>query len=781
MEGGKYVYVRGLSDRYSKTMLNGLELPGLDPNRNSVQMDLFPSNMLENMEIKKSYPSDLPANYTGGLIDLNTKDFPEEFTLNYSSSISYNPQANLQEDFLAQRKQGGDDLAMGASSRERPQVIQNREVPGGLFENDELLGIQTRSFSKDFAPTRRSSGLDHSHSISVGDQKKLFGNSLGFVAGITYSKGFENYRDGERNIYQLPGPDNADEGLSEQKILGDERGKENVLWGAIADLSYKLSDRHEIGALFMRNQGGTSTARDLQGRIPEDNQNPNYRYHTRTQSYRQRSIQAFQLRGEHVFEGLSDLRLDWRASRSSSTQKTPDLRYFSSTYVLSGTGNGETPDTTYSINPSEYSVPMRFYRSMEEQNTDLKADLTLPFSFQDREAKVKAGVSRTMKDRTFREQRYNFSAYRTGYDGDPTSYFSDDNMQVGNYQDGFVYMQDATELRNSYNGEQSINAVYGLVDLYPLEDFRVKTGVRMEQTDILTQSADPELPKGEIQRTDLLPSLDMTYSLSEDMNLRASYGRTIARPSFREFAPFPSFDFSGGLIRTGNDQLDRTLVDNYDLRWELFPAAGEILTASLFAKDFHQPIERVTKPTAAHTEITWQNVDQAFLYGAEIEARKSLAFIDSSLSDLGIGVNLSLIHSEVSISDERMQELRAYDPDHPDTRDMYGQAPYIVNAFLNYQNEELGLIGNINYNMTGPRMVIVSQGGTPNVYDQPNPRLDLKVGKSLGKGFRVSVQAENLLNPADRWTQDFAGKEYIYSSYRTGRRYSLSISYSFEE
>lgn len=778
VQGGKYVYVRGLSDRYSKTMLNGMELPGLDPDRNSVQMDLFPSNLLENMAITKSFAPDLPGNFTGGLIDIRTKDFPEKFTFKYSSSVAFNPQANLKDDFLSNSSKKGDALAMGADAREVPRTVQDRNVPQGLFDNDDLLREQTRSFSKDFTPVRKRSGLDHSHSLSFGDQKKLLGNQLGFVAGITYSKGFDHYRGGERNVYELPGPNNQEEGLSEQKILGDTKGEQNVQWGAIADLSYKLSPHHKVGGLFMRNQTGKNAARDLQGRIPEDDQNPNYRFRTRTSFYQERSIQTGQFHGEHVFPGLSDLKLEWRGARTKSTQRTPDLSYFSNTYILSETGNGESLDTSYSIRPSEYSEPMRFYREMEETNTDLKADLTLPFQFQGRKAKAKAGVSRTSKERSFDQQRYNFSSYRKQYKGNPKQYFSDENMDVGNYKDGFVYMQDASSKRNSYHGEQTVSAAYALLDLQITKELRLNTGARVEQTDILTRSSDPDQPIGEIKKTDLLPSLNLTYALQENMNLRGGYSRTIARPSFREFAPFSSFDFTGGLIRTGNENLGRTLVDNYDLRWELFPNPGEILSASVFAKDFHQPIERVTKPKAAHTEITWQNVDRAFLYGAEVQARKSLSFIDSSLSKVSLGANFTYIHSEVSISEKRMQELRVYDPDQGDTRDMYGQAPYIVNAFVNYDNEELGLRGNISYNMTGPRMVIVSQGGTPNVYDRPNPQLDLNLGKDLGQHFNVSIQVENILNPPDRLSQSFASDSYTFSSYRRGRRYSLSIGYA---
>ncbi|MFB6257880.1 MAG: TonB-dependent receptor domain-containing protein [Flavobacteriales bacterium] len=778
VKGGKYVYVRGLSDRYGKTMLNGMEVPGADPDRNSVQMDLFPSSILENMTIIKSYSPDLPANFTGGLVNLQTKDFPSELTFDYSSSIAFNPQANLKQDFLSQSQKKGDALALGAEARQVPQTVQNREVPGALFENDELLGRQTRSFSKDFAPVRRPSGLDQSHSLSLGNRKQFLGNSLGFVAGITYSRGFDHYTDGQRNIYQLPGPKNQEEGLSEQKVLEDERGEREVQWGAIADLTYKFSDHHKIGALFMRNQNGNSTARQLQGRIPEDAQSSNYRFHTRTQSYRQRSVQTLQIRGEHLFPSLSDLKVEWRGSRNRSTQKTPDLSYFSNTYLLSEARNGEPPDTSYSINPAEYSEPMRFYRNLVESNTDIKVDLTLPFQWWDRKAIVKGGISYTSKERDFTEQRYNFSSYNVPYNGNPDAYFSDTNMQVGDYQEGFVYMQDASALRNNYYGEQTISAAYLMTEFDPTEGLHVSTGTRVERTRIRTRSADPGSPQGKVNQTDLLPSLNLTYRLRRDMNLRGGYSRTIARPSFREFAPFPSFDFTGGLIRTGNEELDRTLVDNYDLRWELFPNPSEIISTSLFAKDFHRPIERVTKPKAAHTEITWQNVERATLYGAEIQARKSLSFIDSCLANVKIGANFTYIHSEVSIADERLKELRAYAPDHPDTRNMYGQAPYIVNAFLNYDNDELGLEGNLNLNVTGPRMVIVSQGGTPNVYDQPNPRLDLKVKKSLGERFDVGVQVENLLNPANRWTQSFAGKEYVFSSHRSGRRYSLSISYS---
>ncbi len=773
VEGGKYVYVRGLSDRYSQTMLNGAIIPGLDPERNTVQMDLFPTNLIENMTVVKTFTPDLPGNFTGGLVNIETKDFPDRFMFQYSSSVGYNPQVNLRDDFLGDKNSETDWLGFDGGLRQTPDLA-SQKVPG-LYENNELLSRQSKSFNKNMGPVRKRSSLDHGHSISTGNQIDLFGNAFGYIASLTYSKSHSFYDNGKTNRYTLTGT--ATEELTDQLVLSDTKGTENVLWGGLLNLSYKFSPAHKVNVDLMRNQNGISTAREQIGRIPQDNNNPDYLFHTRTTRYKQRSLSTSQISGEHFFKELGKLKVDWLASYTRSKQNEPDVRFFSNTILLPGYNASQEGDTSYAINPSEYRRPARFYRNLEEDNIDARLHLELPFEVRGKEAKLKAGASQTIKNRFFRERRYEYFSQGAEFEGNITGYLADENMNAGS-PGGYLYIQDASEERNRYTGDQNIFGAYGMVDLHALPKLRVIAGARMETTDIFTQSFDEELPAGELKKTDLLPAVHGTYSLTKDMNIRLGYGRTIARPTFRELAPYASFQFVGDYILLGNNELERTLIDNIDLRWELFPRLGEIISISAFYKDFKKPIEKVFNPEAANDELTWRNVEQAKVLGGEVEMRKSLDKLSRLTRDFDIGANFTYVYSQVDIDPKELQNIRATDPDHPDTRDMFGQSPYIINTFLNYTNDSIGLQSNLSFNVSGPKMVVVVQGGTPNVFSQPRPRLDLSLGKELGEHIRIKFKARNLLDPDYKQTYTFKGEAYTFQSYQIGRSYSLGISYT---
>ncbi len=343
--------------------------------------------------------------------------------------------------------------------------------------------------------------------------------------------------------------------------------------------------------------------------------------------------------------------------------------------------------------------------------------------------------------------------------------------------EAFQYLRDDTELRNSYRANEEDMAMYAMVDLKITKKFKLVTGARVESTNIYTESLDPEQEKGELNRVDVLPSLNLSYSLSEKMNLKAAASRTLARPTFRELAPFVNYDFEDGFIYVGNTDLDRSLVDNIDLRWEIFPKSGEIFSISGFYKNFLSPIEKVINPEAANVEITWKNVEQATLFGLELEARTNLGFISSKLQHFNLGANFTLVKAETTIDEKELEQIRAQDPNHPETRDMFGQSPYVVNGYLNYLNTELGLEANVTYNVSGPRMVLVIQGATPNVYEQAFHSLNFNLSKTIGEHFSFTISASNLINGRKQQTYSYKGEQYDFQSNTIGRTFQIGIRY----
>ena len=314
-----------------------------------------------------------------------------------------------------------------------------------------------------------------------------------------------------------------------------------------------------------------------------------------------------------------------------------------------------------------------------------------------------------------------------------------------------------------------------MVDMPVAEKLRIVAGVRYEGNSMETESKKAGIDKGLLNDHDFLPAINLTYHITNNMNLRFAYTRTLSRPTFREIAPFASFSPVAPTI-VGNPDLKRTLIDNFDFKWEYFMHHGEVLSFSAFYKNFTDPIEMVDNPIAVNPEISYQNVDQAKVYGVELDMSKKLDFV-SFLKDFILGANFSYIRSEVAIDSVELESIHAVDPGAASTRPLFGQAPYIVNAMLSYDNKKAGFTSNLIFNVIGPRISLVTKGGTPEVYQNPFPKLDFNASKTLGKHFSVGLKIKNILNPKNSQTYKFKGTEYPYYNFTTGRLYELKISY----
>jgi TonB-dependent receptor len=774
IEGGKYVYVRGLSDRYSKTTLNKAEIPGLDPNRNAVQLDLFPTNMIENMKVIKSFSPDLPASFTGGLVDIETKDFPELFTFQFSSSLGYNTESSLKNDFLTYQGGGMDALGFDDGTRDKPGSVQN--IPA-LFVDNPRLSTITKSFNKEMDVSKKTSFLNQRYSLSVGNQKKLFGKDVGFITGLSYSKSYSHRStDAATNRYELTGAVADVNELNTIRTLADTKSEENVLWGAFANLSYKLSPNHKLGFNLLRNQNGISTASYQEGEIPSD-QTGLY-FQTRALEYQQNTLSSYQTKGEHYFEGLKKLKVDWMWAWSQSNQKQPDLRYFSNDYTV----DPNSGDTNYSIQASIYPVPTRYYRNLDQTTGDGKINFEFNIAEKNgKSSKIKFGSAFLIQERVLTENRYNYrSQGNLSYDGSVAQYLSNNNMVLptaGNPVSDYIYIEDATERRNSYGADQTIFAGYLMGDIWATQKFRMVGGARLETTNIFVRSFDQQQEIGELKESDILPALNTSYAIGENTNIRATYSKTLARPTFREIAPFATYDFSTNWIIVGNPELERTLIDNIDFRIENFPNLGEILSIGGFYKSFTAPIELVFNTQAQNSELTWRNIDKATVYGAEFEIKKTLSFLSDSINTFSFGGNFTYVFSEVGIDAQELELIKASDPNAAETRSLFGQSPYIVNVFLGYNNDSLGLSVNLSYNVSGKKIAVVIVGATPNVYEQPIHQLDFNVGKTLGKKFSLRFKAQNILNPLVKQTYTYKNEEYIFNSYRRGATFSLGLKY----
>ena len=808
--GGKYVYVRGLGDRYANTNLNGSALPSPDPDQQAVPMDLIPTSLLDNIVVEKTFTPDKPGNFAGGSVDLGTKDYPENRSLNITMSSGYDSEVTG-NDILTHDGSETDWAGYDNGKREIPAYITSNpdlqaQVPegtplirhtSGVTDYDSVAALayymdqSSRAFSTEMAPKSKKAPVNQSYSVSYGDQWQLFNRPLGIISSMTYSRKYKSYSDGFSGKYKLSGAGSSE--LTIDHEMDDSQSVEDVLWGGMLNVKYGIGENHKIGANYMVTQNGESETRYLYGDFPE-HVDPGEWIQTRALLYTERNLQTVQLNGEHLLP--LKIRAEWQASYAKTDQEEPDNRYFinqvSPVYVEDPDSGDLVPledSVRYAIYPGRFPVPERDWRKLEETNNEYKADFTLPLS---RKAKFKTGASYLDKDRTNRERKFSYIA-SGGFDGNPDDYAS----SVGLIRvDTAIWQTDTTiffkfdnviteevELRNQYDGYQKIFGTYGMLELPLLKKLDFVGGVRYENTDMYSVTWDENYAPGEIKSNDYLPSASFIYKPTNQMNVRVAYGKTLARPNLREMSPFTNQEFAGARLYSGNAKLTYTKIDNYDVRWEWFLRPGEVVAISGFYKNFKNPIELTISDVNGN--LTWKNVDKAEVYGVELEFRRNMSHAFNLLRNFNIGGNLTLVKSIVEIP-QFEQDLDVRET--PETeRPLAGQSPYIINLDLSFNNLHTGTNMSLYYNVFGERLTFNATNGTPDVYEQPRNQLDFLASQRIfGEGGpKLKLSVKNILGEDARFVHENIGlpaqkegKEFVYAEYKRGTTVSLGISYS---
>jgi TonB-dependent receptor len=799
---GKFAVIRGLSDRYVTTTLNGAEIPSADPYRRSASLDLFPAQIISKVVVSKTFTPDQQGAYTGGGIDIVTKSFPEKAFLSASVGVAYNTQSSRNDQYLVY--QGGhlDWLGFDDGTRALPAPLAgpSLQVPPLTFSanprnpnfqqnvnNAETLNQQTHDLGiTQFAPTQEAPPLNQNFSVALGETTHLFEGPLGVFGGLSYKQDYAFYTDGISRRYNATPP-----GVLElRKDYSDTRALELVNWSAIVSLAYQIYENHELGFNFLYNQNAVDDVRHQSGATIED---PGVQYDLNRLAWTERSLQVFQMKGAHRFPEVTGLKFDWMVALSDTSQDEPNTRFFNF---------GVLPDGTRELNRAvapEPRRPTRYYRDLEENNRNTKLDFTLPVLPRSaNEGEFKFGLFDSTSEREFfdRELAYDGDYQASPWNGNPndyltpdnlgytkrTNYFANGNIRSITYAPWKRYI--ALQRDSSYDANAEIQAGYLMLDL-PLGDYlRLIGGVRYETTFLRVDSVST-LPSGVTGKTNntalidqdnLLPAASLVFAIRSNMNLRLSYSETLARPSFRELAAYRSYDPILDELLEGNPRLVMTSIKNYDVRWEWFPRPGELFGVSFFYKDLKEAIEREYLTIDADI-ISFDNRPTAEVLGVEFEARKSLDFLDARLKYFSLGGNLSLIQSETELTPEELAAKAPRVPGTSATRPLYDQSPYILNLDFSYDNPRWGTSASVVFNVAGPRITIASLN-TEDVYEQPAPLLDFVFSQRLGRHATFKFTARNLLDPEIQRTYGKSG-DFLYSSYKRGMTFGFSLGYDF--
>ena len=781
IEGGKYVYVRGLGDRYTKSILNGIDIPGLDPDRNTIQMDLFPTNILDNVIVLKSASAEYPADFTGGIVDIVTKDFPTKPEYTVSLGTGYNPDMHFNDNYL--NYTGSDTDFFGFDDGTRDLPIHRYQPITGTFENKLLLNSLTNRFQKELKAKQETSNANFDFGFTLGNQYDLGDDKIGYQASFSYKNQTTFYENRQDGAFVKNSSDSSVNDLSFVLNSNGSEGINNVILNGMLGLTYKI-DKSKFKANLLHIQNGESTAGTFDQVISQDGVGGGLEPLTKDAlAYTERSITNLLISGDHRFsDDENALNLEWKLSPTFSKVMDKDHRIT----PLQQSGEGD-----FFISPSASTFPIQLWRNLIEENWAGKVDLDKTVNLFGKPAKLKFGGAYTYKFRDFSIDDYTFNISGDDSfiaDGNVDNLLASENLWNPTTDSGtHLVFGDQFNPNDAYEGEQRIGATYFSAEFYLSEKLKTVLGVRTEffnsyYTGQNNSSVfDRELILNEI---DLFPSANLIYSLNDESNIRSSYSRTTARPSFKEASVAQIFDPITNRLFIGNINLIPTYVNNFDLRYERFGEAGQMFAVSGFYKDFKDPIEQAFF-LQAPTQLTVDNLGNAKVYGVELEVRQRLGFISEDLNNLKFNANVSFIKSELTMSDDEFESRRlaARDGESIDReRNLQGQAPFLLNFGLDYNNSDIGLQTGLFFNVQGETLEVVGIGLVPDVYTKPFEILNFTLNKSFGENKRSSVdlKVSNILG-SDRESayQSYETQDQIFSLRSPGTEFSLGYTFKF--
>lgn len=747
----KFVFVRGTPERYSNTMLNGAIVATTEPDKRAFAFDILPSNLIENSVITKSFTPDLPGDFAGGLVRLNTIDFPSTLTLRMNAALSYSTNSTFRP-FTGSIGGSTDFLGIDDGTRSLPASF-----PKNLAEvssSEELLQ-QAKALHNTWALQPRVAPLNNSFSVSIGDGATLLGQNFGIVTALTYRNSFETSAI-ERNDYEASGEPRFQ--------YSGNQSTYSVSWGAIGNLSYKVSDFHKFSLRNTYSRTADDEVTQFSG-IQYTDIGAEQR-HTALR-YVSRSVYSGQLTGEHFLPFANHSTVEWRLFVSSSQRDEPDYRrlvYFRDV----GSNDPFTASLGFQANLKNGG---RFYSSLNDNTRGFSLDINTPVAF----TKLKLGLLYDRKLRYFTSRLIGIVVNGRGNGiTDPELYtlpidriFAPENFR----RNGFT-LDEYQNGTNNYTAEQGVLGSYVMIDM-PVamvsNDLRLIAGARFEHSSQTINSKDVS-GNNDIHvllaNSDLLPSINLVYTVTPTINLRFAYSQTINRPELRELAPFAYFDFNTQTSIRGNEKLQRSLIRNYDVRFEMFPAVGEILSMSFFYKSFVNAIEQVVVTgSALGSERTFMNADRARNYGVELEGRIGLGIVSRELAPFSIRGNYSWIRSRVDVSGtETTIEKR--------DRPLQGQSPYMVNLGLVYEHPTIGTTFNLLFNRFGARIVEVATAYEEDIIEQPRSVVDITLTQPLFQLYELRFAIKDILAQEQVFLQ---GDRKARGNQR-GTTYSLGVS-----
>ncbi len=751
VQDGKYVFVRGLGERYTTTSLNGARIPSPEPERKVVPLDLFPSGLLQSITTAKTFSPDLPGDFSGAQVNIRTREFPARRQFTVSTSAGFNTRATGR-DVLRAPSDNLEWLAFGSRDRRIPDPV----AAAGTFEpapSQAQVNAMVGSFRNVWSAPTGQGAPNSSVAMSLGGSDPIAGQTIGYLFSGTYSYGQE-IQANQRRAYALPLTTPGE--VAEIDRFSGSTGRASVLLGGLATLSTNLGSRTRLSLNTSYNRTADNDARLETG----ESENLGGRFVIDRLRYVERSVWANQFQAEHRIGAKQTI--DWSLSHTQVGRKEPDRSEI--VYALDTDPNGAPLPATWFSASNEGAV--RTFADLNERSLEAQANYGITVGRTNRPHQIRIGALYRSTDRDAINNAYSIAANLPR----PARELAPEQIFDGRFSAPGSSFFRVTPLSagGSYRAEDQLAAGYAMVQYYLNDKVELLGGARIERSAI-TVTTQPTvgspITTGPVY-TDILPSLSLNYRITDNQTLRFSASQTLSRPEYRELSPVQYREVIGGENIFGNPDLRRALIQNYDARWEWYPDPAEVISLGLFAKRFKDPIERIYLATSGTRIVSFLNAESADNYGVELEARKSLRFIDAALHNFSGHLNTTLIRSRIRIGGGVASKLN-------DERAMVGQAPYVINGGLTYTSPSGTFSATALYNVVGRRIVNAAESPLPDVYERARNVVDLAVRFPLLSGINAKLDVRNLLDAPFEVRQGTVVREY----YQTGRVVSLGLSW----
>ncbi|MEA3246627.1 MAG: TonB-dependent receptor [Gemmatimonadota bacterium] len=751
VQDGKFVFVRGLGERYTTSELNGARVPSPEPEKRVVPLDMFPSGLLQTITTTKTFTPDQQGDFSGALVDIKTREFPTSRSYSIQVNSGYAAGATGSR-LLSPASVGGENFAMAGSRRDLPRMLDAVGNFQGLNLSQADKNLLISQFRNAWAPGTATAPPITSASVSVGgNDPLLFGHRIGYLASGSFSSSTD-LKDGQ--VRALADRGNTPGATKEIDRFTGSTASRGVLWGGLMNLSTLVGVGNRFSFNGMYNRTADNDARVETGHF----ENEGFDARITRMQYVERSVKSAQLSGEHQVGARS--RFDWAATTSGVTRDEPDRSEFVQQVAANGallwhnTSNGGA---------------VRTFSTLDENSREARGNFQYTFMAGGREHAFKVGALTRTTARGADTRAYAITAPGAdlGIRALPPEQIFDGRftapgqavLDIGPIAEG-----------GSYSADDRLYAGYAMSELALSSRIRLIGGARYE-SDHLVVNAQSTLgtPVTTMKRwNDLLPSVALNVKLSESQQVRLSASRTLARPEYRELSPITSRDVLNGDDTQGNDALQRTRIVNLDTRWEWYPSFDEVLSIAVFAKSFDKPIERVYRSAGSGTRtVFYTNADHADNYGVELEARKNLSFLGRRGDPCVVFANVTLMESRISLSPDTKASATNL------TRRMVGQAPYVINAGVSYVSRTGALSATLLYNRVGERINAAGDAPLPDVVEQARDVLDASFRIPIGTDVTFRFDAKNLLDAPYRTAQGTVTRE----EYRAGRTLQAGLAW----